>query len=104
MERHGIVALRKVTLHMTEVKPRGVKRGDPKTPGSGRTARGPEPCMHLVSGKVGKTVYDLIKAVGPTDGQAIDALMRELLELRKIAHRHEGVYVRSVKIETPAQD
>jgi hypothetical protein len=61
-------------------KPRGVKRGDPKTPGSGRKPSGPEARTEAVQAKVSRTVKDWLARHGRTDGEAIEAAVRRLME------------------------
>ena len=63
-----------------DAKPRGVHRGEARTPGSARKTKGEEPRNQLVSGKVSKTVKDMIAAAGETDGEGIEKLIRQLLD------------------------
>jgi hypothetical protein len=65
-------------VNSQDVKPRGVKRGDPKTPGSGRKAAGSAPCRVLKSGRVSQEVADILATYGSTDGEQIERAIRDL--------------------------
>lgn len=63
-------------------------KGEPKVPGSGKKAKGVEPRVLLVSGRVSRSVREMLDSLKrssaeQTDGALIELAVRELFEKRE---------------------